>query len=205
MEYSVGQFAGTTDSLSPLSRILKLGQNEAAHLFSPFIATHCVNVARWHDRYKSIIDNNEVLYATLLPYPKLKDGELCFIEATAPRCRWVPLSHYPLKKSLRKHIVYVGQQRNLIDEEATNQLLWSYIGKPYQYSIFLSLLGIFSHDPKREYCSEITAAMLAAQRADPPLPAEWFKTGVSPLQVQVHAEANGWVLWRCGYDPEKLF
>jgi hypothetical protein len=207
MDYRVGQFVCTTDSLTPLGRIIKLGENQLAHVFSPYIASHCANVARWRNEYLDILDNNDLRYDICNNAPDLHDGDLCFIEATWPRCTWRKIEYYPQECRAGRHVVCVCQPQSLRveDEEKISELLWGFVGKPYQWRVFLQMFGAPNQDrdDKAEYCSEVTAHMLAIEGAGAPL--EWLRYGVTPLETQAHAEAAGWVKWRCGYDPQKLF
>lgn len=205
--YRVGQSVCTTDSLTPLGRIVKILENQLAHVFSPYIGSHCACVARWRNAYTDILDNNEFRYNTCLNAPPLYDGDLCFIEATWPRCTWRKIDYYPLRCRAGRHVVCVCEFPGIKagDENNISELLWGYVGKPYQWKIFLHSFGApnTDYDDKKEYCSEVVAHMLTAQGAD--IPVEWLKYGVTPLQIQAHAEAAGWVKWRCGYDPKKIF
>jgi len=146
--YRVGQFVCTTDSLTPLGRIIKLGENQLAHVFSPYIASHCANVARWRNDYLDILDNNDMRYDTCLNAPDLHDGDLCFVEATWPRCTWRKIDYYPLRCRPGRHVVCVCESPALKaeDEEKINQLLWGFVGKPYQWRVFLQMFGAPNED-----------------------------------------------------------
>lgn len=200
----VGLIAGTTSN-SPLGMLIKSRTCGPLRMFSRDVTSHIVCTARWRDRYMDILDNNDMRYGCVNQRPDVRDGELVLVEATFPRCRILPVSHYSMTRKAGPHYVFIADPSpNGVDEEKINQLLFGFVGRRYELSVFAQMYGAPNLDPKdkREYCSEVGAHMLASEGAHYPL--GWLRGGVKPFDIQVHADSYWQSRYRC-YDPKELY
>jgi len=192
-----GMIAGTTD-LGPLAVMIKSMKPGPLRMFDQDVASHTLETAIWYTRYRDILDANEKAYKCKIATPNVPDGTLVGIEATFPRARWRRLDDYLLRRSARKHYVYVADPGNprLRSDNEINQFLWAFVGKKYELSVFLRNYGAQNFDPNdnETYCSEQGHRLM--DFLGTPHPESW-QYGLPPVDQQLEFTAMKRVVWKC--------